>query len=257
MNIAEYLQAIRADGQALLDAGHQGLNSDVPTTPGWTVRDVVAHVGQVHRQKTHIVRELLVDEAPEPPTAPEGDVLLEWFAEGLHEMSAVFSVTDPKAHVHTWHQPDQTVGFWIRRMAHETLIHRVDAELGHGSHTPVNALLGADGVDEILEVFMSGFPPWGEVTRSPVHVRLESEGRSWQVRFLSWSGTSPNSGKEFVDQAGIEPVTGDSKPDAVIRAPGDALDLFLWGRGSADGLATEGHPSVLLYLRDLAAASTG
>lgn len=257
MNWGDYLQAIRSDGQAVLDAGRKGLDPGVPSTPGWTVRDVIAHLGVVHRQKAHIVRELLVDEAPEREIAPEDDGLLEWFAEGLHELTSVLSVADPATHVTTWHEVDQTVGFWIRRMAHETVIHRVDAELGHGSVTPVNRILGADGVDEVLNVFMDGYPPWAEVTRSPVVVRLESEGRSWNVRFLSWAGTSPNSGKAFEDKAGIELIEdGTSSPSAVVRGPGDSLDLFLWGRGSADGLVTEGHPSVLLYLRDAAAAAT-
>lgn len=259
MNWGEYLQAIRSDGAAVLDAGRKGLNPEVPSTPGWSVRDVIAHLGQVHRQKTHIVRELLVDEEPDFSAFAirDDDALLEWFAEGLHEMTAVFSVADPATHVHTWHEPDQTVGFWIRRMAHETVIHRVDAELGHGAPTPVNPILGADGVDEILTTFMEGYPPWAEVTRSPVAVRLESEGRRWNVRFLSWTGTSPNSGKTYEDEAGIELEADGPSPSAVVRGSGDALDLFLWGRGSADGLVTEGHPSVLLYLRDVAASSTG
>ncbi len=61
MNPGAYLQAIRSDGQAALDAARKGLDPPVPTTPGWTVGDVIAHLGQVHRQKTHIVRELIVD----------------------------------------------------------------------------------------------------------------------------------------------------------------------------------------------------
>jgi uncharacterized protein (TIGR03083 family) len=256
VNPGHYLRSITADGRAILDAARRGLDPPVPTTPGWTVRDVIAHLGRVHRQKTHIVRELLVDEAPEAPHPPADDHLLEWFAEGLHELTAVLSVADPAARVHTWHSPDQSVRFWIRRMAHETLIHRVDVELGHGAPTAVDPELGADGIDEILEVFMSGHPRWAIVTPANVVVRLLSEGRDWRLRLLSWSGTSPNSGRQFEDEPGIEFDDGDGKPDAVIRGPGDALDLFLWGRGSADGLVVDGHPSVLLYLRDLAAAST-
>jgi uncharacterized protein (TIGR03083 family) len=254
-----YLAAIRSDGQAALDAARRGLDAAVPTTPGWSVGDVIAHLGLVHRQKTHIVRELIVDGEPDfgDFAAPAGAELLEWFEEGLHELAEVLSVTDPATRVHTWHQPDQTVGFWIRRMAHETLIHRVDAELGHGKHSPVDPVLGADGVDEIFDVFMGGYPEWAAVARSEVLVGLESEDWSWLVRFGSWSGTSPNSHREFRDVPGIELVTGRDRPAAVVRGPGDALDLFLWGRGSADGLVVEGHPSVLLYLRDVAADATG
>lgn len=256
MNPGIYLEAIRADGRAVLDAGHKGLDATVPTTPGWTVRDVIAHLGSVHRQKAHIVRELLVDEPPEGPEAPGDDRLLDWFAEGLHDLTSVLSVTDPSTHVHSWHEPDQSVGFWVRRMAHETLIHRVDVELGHGANTPVDPILGADGVDEILDVFMGGYPSWAVATPSDVVVGLESEGRSWGLRIGSWSGTSPRSGREFTDEAAIEFDTGNSQPAATIRGPGDALDLFLWGRGSADGLIVDGHPSVLLFLRDLAADAT-
>ncbi len=201
-------------------------------------------------------RESLVDEAPEAPKAPAPEHLLDRFEEGVHDLTAVLSVADPADRVHTWHQPDQTVGFWIRRMAHETLIHRIDAELGHGTPGPVDPLLGADGIDEILSIFMPGWPDWAEVMRSEVVVGLESEERKWRVRFLSWSGTSPNSGREIADRPGIELDAGTDRPAAMVRGPGNALDLFLWGRGSADGLIVEGHPSVLLYLRDVAAATT-
>ena len=258
MNTGTYLQAIRSDGQAALDAARKGLDPPVPTTPGWTVGDVISHLGQVHRQKAHIVRELIVDGEPDFGSfaAPPGAELLEWFEEGFHDLAEVLSVADPATHVHTWHRPDQTVGFWIRRMAHETLIHRVDTELGHGDHSPVDPVLGADGVDEILDVMMGGYPSWAAVARSEVTVGIESEERSWLVQFGSWSGTSPNSKREFREVPGIELVTGDARPAAVVRGPGDALDLFLWGRGSADGLVVEGHPSVLLYLRDVAADAT-
>ena len=257
MEPGQYLSALRSDGTAVLEAGRKGLHPNVPSTPGWTVRDVIAHLGQVHREKAHIVRESLLDEPPERPDPPGDGELLEWFAEGLHDLIGALSVADPHTKVHTWHDPDQSVGFWIRRMAHETLIHRVDAELGHGSHTPVDPILAADGVDEILDIFMSGYPPWAEVSRSSVVVKLQCEGRSWRLRLLSWSGTSPRSGRTFADEAGFEFEREESEPNAVIRGSGDALDLFLWGRGSADGLTVEGHPSVLLYLRDLAAESTG
>ena len=258
MKPADYLRAIRADGQAVLDAGSRGLDPPVPTTPGWTVGDVISHLGQVHRHKTRIVAEGIVDGEPDfDELAPPADVdLLDWFAAGLHALLEALEGADPAMAVSTWHEPDQSVGFWIRRMAHETLIHRVDAEMGHGSHTPVDHELGADGVDEVLDIFMAGYPPWAEVTRSAVVVRLLSERRHWRVRFLSWSGTSPHSGRTFEDEPGLEMDTGHAPASAVVRGPGDALDLFLWGRGSADGLAVDGHPSVLLYLRDVAAAST-
>ena len=42
----------------------------------------------------------------------------------------------PGDHAATWWPPDQTVGFWLRRMAHETSIHRRDVESAVGARPP-------------------------------------------------------------------------------------------------------------------------
>ena len=62
------------------------------------------------------------------------------------ELRAEFRAREPGAPAPTWFGPDQTVGFWIRRMAQETVIHRIDAELAAGLPvTPVPGDLAADG----------------------------------------------------------------------------------------------------------------
>ena len=45
------------------------------------------------------------------------------------ELIAEFGARQPTDPTPTWYDPDQTVAFWIRRMAQETVIHRMDAEL--------------------------------------------------------------------------------------------------------------------------------
>src|SRR5258708_3724435 len=55
-------------------------------------------------------------------------------------LSAEFAARRPEDHTFTWYDPDQTVGFWIRDMAQETVIHRVDAELAAGR--PIAAIPG-------------------------------------------------------------------------------------------------------------------
>jgi hypothetical protein len=52
-------------------------------------------------------------------------------------------------------RPDQTVGFWIRRMAQETVVHRVDAELA--AEVAPGAIpddIALDGIDEFLIAFI-------------------------------------------------------------------------------------------------------
>jgi len=43
-------------------------------------------------------------------------------------------------------------GFWVRRMAHETIVHRADARHAAGDATDIPADLAADAIDEWLTV---------------------------------------------------------------------------------------------------------
>ena len=50
---------------------------------------------------------------------------------------------------------NRTVGFWSRRLASETLVHRWDAELDAGiDGAPMDAAVAADAVDEHLGCFV-------------------------------------------------------------------------------------------------------
>ena len=67
-------------------------------------------------------------------------------------------------------------------MAHETAVHRVDAELARGASTPVDAGLAMDGVDELLHIMLAG--DWSEDADDAMtgqRVAIETGGRAWQV----------------------------------------------------------------------------
>src|SRR5438128_10435500 len=135
----------------------------VPSCPGWTVADLTRHVGEVYLHKTVTMRE-----GAEPDTWPPKELaheqplaLLDRAYAGLLDEFAARKPEDPAA---SWYIPDQTVGFWIRRMAQETVIHRIDAELAAGLPvTPVPDDLAADGVDEVLKRMLAyGSVTWPE-----------------------------------------------------------------------------------------------
>ena len=167
---ADYLEAIRIDGDRLVAVAAEHLDDPTPWCPGWVGRDVVAHTGVVHRHK-HAIVEQRLSENPEPETAPISDSeLLDWYRQGLDQLLAVLEATDPATPMYTWYRPDRTAGFWIRRMAHETAIHRADAESTSGAITPLSPALGADGVDEVLGPIMCAYtedPHWEFVPRWP------------------------------------------------------------------------------------------
>ena len=221
MREVDYLQALRDEGTALATAARQGLDPPVPACEGWTVADLVLHTGMVHRHKLEIVRGRLAEPpSPWPPPAPPRAELVGWYEQGLEELHTVLEDTDPETRVWTFYRPDQTAGFWRRRMAQETAVHRVDAEGAHGDPRRVPAALAADGVSELLEGFLAphadGEPVGGRGESLHLHA-TDTEGE-WQLRLLP---------------AGVEVGRGHARADATASGEASDLLLFLWGRGRA------------------------
>jgi uncharacterized protein (TIGR03083 family) len=258
VELGSYLEAIRHDGDAFAAAARLGLDAPVPSCPGWSVADLVAHTGQVHRQKEQIVRELVVDNPPDEPEAPESG-LIEWFEEGVDLLLDTLSRTDPEQPVWSWYDNDRTAGFWYRRMAHETVIHRADAELAHGEVGPIGAELAADGVDELVEVFMAGeYPDWLKLTETDrtIELVIEDAAGRWRLRKIGYSGTSPNSGNVYADEPGFVLDDGHGDSGAVVSGRARDMLLWTWGRGPLESLTVAGDPSIAGDLRSAAADAT-
>ncbi|MEA3511797.1 MAG: maleylpyruvate isomerase family mycothiol-dependent enzyme, partial [Actinomycetota bacterium] len=151
MEWSTYLEHIRADAARLSVAAGRGLDVSVPCCEGWSVRTVIEHVGDVYIEKAAIVDEGWAERQDRRLGIPDEPVTA-WFDEASARVLDVLSVHDPAESVWTWFDPDQTVGFWYRRLAHETLIHRIDAEQAHGYQSMVDEALASDGVDEALNV---------------------------------------------------------------------------------------------------------
>lgn len=236
--------------------GRLGMEAPVPSCPGWDVDHLLAHTGVVYKHKTTIVRDGWIDEQPAPIEPPDGGIL-DWFEQAASEMLDVLGGADPAAPAATWHAPDQTVGFWHRRMAHESVIHRLDAELAHNAVTPINAGLGADGIDEILLIMMTGAPDWAETTTTDEIVALTETdgGRTWRLRAGDFTGTSPR-GSRYVAEPTFFIDTGDDAYAAsIVGAAGD-LDAWLWGRRDLSSLTIDGDEALVARVRAVAAEST-
>jgi uncharacterized protein (TIGR03083 family) len=129
MEHSRFLACLAADYARLREVASIDPAAAVPTCPGWTVADVTRHVGEVYMHKTLAMRQGAEPEQWPPPSLAEEEpipLLERAYAELLDE----FAARKPEDPAGTWYKPDQTVGFWIRRMAQETVVHRIDAELG-------------------------------------------------------------------------------------------------------------------------------
>jgi uncharacterized protein (TIGR03083 family) len=221
----EYLAVIRRDGEALLAAAQQVPGARVRGCPEWDTGDLVWHIGAVHNFWGTVVDRRLTDPSGyEPPTRPEPAALVAFAREQLEFVSHVLEATDPATEVFTW-TPDHTAGWVTRRMAHETIMHRWDAEDAAGIDATIDAALASDGVDEFLSYFLRDDAGDTSAGAASVHLHATDTPGEWVVRFGD----------------GVPVVTREhAKGDAAVRGPAADLLLALWHRVPLDRLEVIG-----------------
>jgi uncharacterized protein (TIGR03083 family) len=138
-------------------------SAPVPTCPEWTVRDLVGHVGTGHRWSAGVVEgrlqvppEYVRLPAPDDPGGWEA-----WLCSGARRLAEAVRAAGPDCPVWTWQPSDRTAGLWLRRMLHDELIHRYDAELTAGLLGEVAPDLAADGVSDLLTTIATLSSPGG------------------------------------------------------------------------------------------------
>jgi uncharacterized protein (TIGR03083 family) len=233
---------VEQEGAALGDAAGMDHGAPVPATPGWDTTELLRHVGLVHARTSVILRTGTMERPsrangmlPEPP----GDGILDWYRTTLAEVVAdLRALEDPDRPVYAFSPEHQRAGFWPRRMAHETTVHRVDAEQAVGRPVgPIPPALAVDGIEEVFSVFV---PALG-AGRSPgdgrtVHLHATDAEGEWLIRF---------------DQGNVVVEVGHAKGDAAVRGPAGQLLLWLWGRLPLDGLDVFGDRGAVEALREV------
>ncbi len=234
MDYPTYVEHVQRDGRLLTAAANRSLSAEVPSCPGWSVRDLICHVAEVYEHKIACTA---LGRAPDPwpPDWPADRDPIEWLGDAHERLLEMFDRSDPTTPSATWWPPDQTVGFWARRMAHETAVHRADAELAIGTQPSVDADLAVDGVDEILVIMLAG--DWSDEPDEAAtgqRVAISAGGSSWSVTLERGSVTVSEDGG-----AGDAALGGD---------PSEVL-LWLWGRSPDERVTRSGDEAALRLLR--------
>jgi uncharacterized protein (TIGR03083 family) len=219
----------------------------VPSCPDWNSDDLLYHLAEVFDFWTTIVRDQATGDDVSPPERPvERDDLLALYDRTTTALLDVLATTPLDRPMWSWVTADVTVAWLPRRMAHEALIHRLDAELTTTAVTPFPVDLASDGVDEVLRYFFNYRPEWAEFALDgPVgQLRASDTGEAVLVQLGSWSGVSPNTGKAYEREATVELVTG-GEPSFVISATARDLDVWLWNRPTLAALTIDGDASGL------------
>jgi uncharacterized protein (TIGR03083 family) len=234
MDIASHIDALRADGERLADAAvDAGLDATVPHCPDWTVRDLVRHMSGVHRWATaNVAHGRASREQTEAAFAvPDDDELLAWFRSGHEALVRTLAAADPRLEAWSFLPAPSPLAFWARRQAHETAIHRGDAEAAAGIKPSHSAEFAADGIDELMAGFMSR--SGGRLTSDPP-VRLAVAPTDVPQAWTMWIGPGETRCVPRVEEA-----------TATVRGCAGDLYRFLWNRLDRDAIEVDGDPAVL------------
>jgi len=245
MDVDRHIAAVKDAGAQLADAARRvRLDTRVPSCPDWDVRELVRHQGGVHRWATSIVAtprtefwdvglDAVVGEWP-------GDrELLGWFRGGCATLVATLTAAPHDLDCWTFLAAPSPKAMWARRQAHETTIHRVDAELAAGGPlSPVGAELAADDVDELVSCFITR--PGSRLRADPPRtlvLRPTDVDNGWMV-------TIGPSGPETCR----DPIAG---ADCTVSGRAADLYLSLWSRGNPRTLDVSGDSTVLKRFLDI------
>jgi uncharacterized protein (TIGR03083 family) len=236
LSIQDHIELLAADGRRFSEVvAGSAFAAAVPGCPEWDVEGLIRHLGDVHRWAATIVRDHLKERLRRDFAGPAGrDALLEWFAEGHDQLLEVLSAASPEDEAWTWAPAPSPLAFWARRQAHETAIHRLDAEQAGGTVTPFPALAAADGVDEWLTLAsLRSRVPDGRGRR--LHVAADDVRGEWVVTLRD---------------DGLTVERGAAAGDCSVRASASDLFALLMNRCDASVAEVTGDEDVLRAWRE-------
>ncbi|MDX2590889.1 MULTISPECIES: maleylpyruvate isomerase family mycothiol-dependent enzyme [Streptomyces] len=225
METAEFLTTLDREGRLLAAAAAEaGTDAKVPTCPEWQVADLLRHTGAVHRWAAALVAD--GHTAPRPlGDGPDldGAELVAWYRDSHRLLVDTLAAAPADLECWTFHPAPcpSPLAFWTRRQAHETAVHRYDAESARGgTASPIDAGFAADGIDELLRGF---------------HARPRSRVRTERPRVLRVRAVDAGADAVWTVRLSAEPpvtsrdAAGDA--EAELIGPAERLYLALWNRG--------------------------
>jgi uncharacterized protein (TIGR03083 family) len=249
MDRATILDAIDLESSRFLVAvssGTASLETPVASCPGWDMAQLVNHLGVVYSRIALVVssRRAKAPDRSQLPTAPDGEALIGWFAEQRTAMLNALEAADEETRV--WNFIADTPGpvsFWGRRSTHETLIHRVDAELAQDLEpAPAMPEVAADTVSEFFELFFPRIEP-----------KLVEAGLVDSLHLHA----SDVPGAEWTIEAGPGRTTSDLEHEkAGVALSGTAFELacWTWGRLPTGRLDVVGDQQIAERFQKLASS---
>jgi uncharacterized protein (TIGR03083 family) len=239
-----WLAALREEGAAFrLAAGEVDLDAAVPSCPGWTVADLVSHLGGSYGYvRGHVGRGEVSAPDPARPEPPPDAPVLAWWLEQFEGLATLLEQLDPDLPAYNWAPQKKTANFWYRRMAHETSMHRWDAQFASLHAEPIETKLALDGIAEVLDTWLPAGRGIGRSERAGVVGLVATDaGHEFFIRERGGGAVAVLDTSTLLDH----------EPHERAVASGSASDilLMLWGRVDTEVLGVVGDVALLGGLR--------
>jgi uncharacterized protein (TIGR03083 family) len=206
----DYVTVVREEAPRLAAAVRDvDLDASIPGLR-WTVADLLTHLGRIHRWAAVAAS---TGRAPRDVRA--------YYDAGWPALADVLDGMQPDEPGWNFSPGPQVRGFWRRRQAHETAMHRLDGESAAGVAGVLDPALAADGIDEVLEVMaprrLGGRD--GIDIGGSIHLRCTDDIGEWTFR---------------TDDGVFQLSRGPGGGDLELAGPAQALLYLMWGRGRRD-----------------------
>lgn len=243
MDDAAYLAVHRREADALAASAAGNLDARIPAIEDWTVRDVVVHMAEGNDWITRVVadglggREALERSAEVAAAHADDDeaALLDWLRASTDALEVALTGIEPGALGWTLLGRDRPLDVWVRRRAHEVVLHRWDVDSARVTPAPFDLDLALDGIDEVFDTFA---PRLGSrVTGDGQTLHLHATDDGLPDGTGEWTAT-------FTPE-GVTWERGHAKGDAAVRGPASDLLLLLWNRIPAGRLEVFGDTAVV------------
>lgn len=199
------------------------LTVPVPSCPGWTLNQLLRHLGGGQRWAEEIVRTRATGPLPDDHfrdlsgyVGDDGAELGAWLAAGAARLAGTLRAAGPEAELWTA-VPGRTSSFWARRFAHETLIHRADAFLAVGAEFTADEEVALDALDEWME--LGSLPMMSEL--HPRRRELPGPGRTLHLH------ATDTEAEWLVDLTGEAMAWRNTHEKAAVAVRGPLLELLL------------------------------
>jgi uncharacterized protein (TIGR03083 family) len=203
----------------------------VPTTPGWTITELVEHVGQTQHWVAEIIERRIADPTQLPTEwrtlPPDPRAWQAWLAESAQRVARACADDALDAQVFNPARDERSgTRFWLSSLLNEAVVHGFDAANAADGPTDIDADIAAALITNHFAMLTS--PTW-QLLRSESADAIRGTGQT-----LLWLATDAKdaSGAWFVERrpGGAIWRTGSQQADVTVTGPAGSLLLTLTRR---------------------------